>query len=299
MGVFYWEEGSHMQNSDSDRSEQDIARERARKRHNEAQMKKLENMLGTVDHIRSSIYQIFEAPVISNPKPDAVKRTVKLYIEMVGYGITTLTESGAHVKNALNYAHQAQKKPQLIDPIILQHQQQLFEQHQWSESIKERAKACNTWYDNELMSKFPMRENSMHKSQSAQSLVMVSLKGILKAAVLFEDKDFTNGRLHAIRVSVFGYDEKPNVWKRSKYGIFRRITEHAFQISTFFANQYPEVALQRLLTWLSFYKTLYSEGCYICKQVLYFDSEENCLLPPTYRFLNGQSCHSQCKPDTI
>jgi len=289
MGVFYWEEGSHMQNSDSDRSEQDIARERARKRHNEAQMKKLENMLGTVDHIRSSIYQIFEAPVISNPKPDAVKRTVKLYIEMVGYGITTLTESGAHVKNALNYAHQAQKKPQLIDPIILQHQQQLFEQHQWSESIKERAKACNTWYDNELMSKFPMRENSMHKSQSAQSLVMesdeenvtnlpklivdyasrfdldisliqtdpanidtitgitVSLKGILKAAVLFEDKDFTNGRLHAIRVSVFGYDEKPNVWKRSKYGIFRRITEHAFQISTFFANQYPEVALQRLL----------------------------------------------------
>lgn len=127
--------------------------------------------------------------------------------------------------------------------------------------------------------------------------VEVRCAGVFRACCLLAEDSVSDDRLVVQRIAIFAHDEEAGSWKRSRFGVFRRVTEQAELALMHFRCNYRSTALQRLLLWLMYYKTLFSAPCRHCRRHLYNDSEQNRLLPPTARsYEDGLPSHPQCLP---
>lgn len=84
----------------------------------------------------------------------------------------------------------------------------------------------------------------------------------------------------------------------SRSGVFRRVSEHAAEAVRYYGTHFgSDLALLRVLLWLSFYRTLFERRCTACGKLLRLDAPSTLLLPPTFRsFDAGHPYHSACRP---
>lgn len=84
-------------------------------------------------------------------------------------------------------------------------------------------------------------------SEMTPRTVEVQCKGVFRACCLLAEDSLSDDRLVVQRIAMFGHDEEAGPWKRSRYGVFRRVTEQAEMALMHFRCNYRSTALQRLL----------------------------------------------------
>lgn len=132
------------------------------------------------------------------------------------------------------------------------------------------------------------------------SIIFATIPRVAQLVIKISDPE----RVRAIeqaridRITVLGIDEAdsedPNkVWMESKYHVFRRITQHAYELVSFYSNNKP---LKRLLMWFANYRSLFVDKCRVCGHCLAFDSASAGFLPPAVRGFQKMSdpYHSSC-----
>ncbi|KAL1472534.1 hypothetical protein MTO96_022938 [Rhipicephalus appendiculatus] len=85
---------------------------------------------------------------------------------------------------------------------------------------------------------------------------------------------------------------KLDMWSKSRYQVFQKVTEHAnAAMLHFFSPQLPDLAVKSFLTWLHSYLHLFSAPCRRCGTRLQHN------MPPTWRDLrNLDVYHETCRP---
>ncbi|XP_037269724.1 mediator of RNA polymerase II transcription subunit 27 isoform X2 [Rhipicephalus microplus] len=87
-------------------------------------------------------------------------------------------------------------------------------------------------------------------------------------------------------------DDQLDMWSKSRYRVFHKVTEHAnAAMLHFFSPQLPDLAVKSFLTWLHSYLHLFSAFCRRCGTRLQHS------MPPTWRDLrNLDVYHETCRP---
>jgi len=135
------------------------------------------------------------------------------------------------------------------------------------------------------------------RSDSAPRTIEVECVGVFRASCLLAEENVSEHHVVVQRIAIVGHGEESGPWKRSRFGVFRRVTEQAEKALIHFRSNYRSSAMRRLLLWLMYYKNLFTAPCRHCRRHLYNDSEEYRLLPPTVRsYDDGVPSHPQCVP---
>ena len=84
-------------------------------------------------------------------------------------------------------------------------------------------------------------------SAMAPRTIEVECKGVFRACCLLAEDSVSDDRLVVQRIALFGHDENAGPWKRSRHGVFRRVSAQAEMALMHFRCNYRSTALQRLL----------------------------------------------------
>ncbi|KAH9415090.1 Mediator of RNA polymerase II transcription subunit 27 [Dermatophagoides pteronyssinus] len=95
-----------------------------------------------------------------------------------------------------------------------------------------------------------------------------------------------------LRGLVIEWDDTMDIWKPSRYKVFRTITDHCnAAILHFYAPFQMDSAIKYFLQWLRSYSTLFSAVCRKCDSRLLND------MPPTWHdFRTHEPYHFECRP---
>eukprot|EP01132_Coremiostelium_polycephalum_P002465 gene2465-3047_t len=90
------------------------------------------------------------------------------------------------------------------------------------------------------------------------------------------------------RITLFGFKESfDSFWISSKYNIFKKISENAYEAIGFYSANAGNSVLKNILLWLWSFRGLFVEECKGCNNILQLDSSMYMYLPPSLRTFDG------------
>ncbi|GAB1286161.1 Mediator of RNA polymerase II transcription subunit 27 [Apodemus speciosus] len=122
-------------------------------------------------------------------------------------------------------------------------------------------------------------------------MLLVTLGKVLKVIVvmrsLFIDRTIVKG----YNESVYTEDGKLDIWSKSNYQVFQKVTDHATTALLHYQlPQMPDVVVRSFMTWLRSYIKLFQAPCQRCGKFLQDG------LPPTWRdFRTLEAFHDTCR----
>ncbi|ELV12676.1 Mediator of RNA polymerase II transcription subunit 27 [Tupaia chinensis] len=138
---------------------------------------------------------------------------------------------------------------------------------------------------------FPEMSIQLSRPNGTSAMLLVTLGKVLKVIVvmrsLFIDRTIVKG----YHENVYTEDGKLDIWSRSNYQVFQKVTDHATTALLHYQlPQMPDVVVRSFMTWLRSYVKLFQAPCQRCGKFLQDG------LPPTWRdFRTLEAFHDTCR----
>lgn len=138
---------------------------------------------------------------------------------------------------------------------------------------------------------FPEMSIHLSRPNGTSAMLLVTLGKVLKVIVvmrsLFIDRTIVKG----YNESVYTEDGKLDIWSKSSYQVFQKVTDHATTALLHYQlPQMPDVVVRSFMTWLRSYIKLFQAPCQRCGKFLQDG------LPPTWRdFRTLEAFHDTCR----
>ncbi|XP_064609291.1 mediator of RNA polymerase II transcription subunit 27-like [Liolophura sinensis] len=142
-----------------------------------------------------------------------------------------------------------------------------------------------------LNSQFPQMKIDVYRPLGTSTILLISVRQTLRAMVALRGLTIEWVKVKAVSEDFFTEDGKLDIWSRSRYQVFQKVTEHACcAILHFYHTVMPNAAIRSFLMWLNSYQSLFSAPCSKCGKYLQDG------VPPTFRDMRlCQPMHELCR----
>ncbi|EPQ16614.1 Mediator of RNA polymerase II transcription subunit 27 [Myotis brandtii] len=138
---------------------------------------------------------------------------------------------------------------------------------------------------------FPEMSIQLSRPNGTSAMLLVTLGKVLKAIVVLRSLLIDRTIVKGYNENVYTEDGKLDIWSKSNYQVFRKVTDHATTALLHYQlPQMPHVVVRSFLTWLRSYIKLFQAPCQRCGKFLRDG------LPPTWRdFRTLEAFHDTCR----
>ncbi|XP_064649746.1 mediator of RNA polymerase II transcription subunit 27-like [Lineus longissimus] len=138
---------------------------------------------------------------------------------------------------------------------------------------------------------FPDMSVQLTRPMGNSAVLKITLETTFQAIVVLRGVIIESVVVKAYGEDSFCDNPKDEIWTKSRYQVFQKVTEHAnVAMIHFFSPQMPDLALKSFMTWLHSYKTLFTSPCKKCGRYL----QEG--LPPSWRDNRSlEAYHEGCR----
>ncbi|XP_013388061.1 mediator of RNA polymerase II transcription subunit 27-B [Lingula anatina] len=139
---------------------------------------------------------------------------------------------------------------------------------------------------------FPDLDIKIHRPQGTAAVLEVTVGRAMKIIIVLRGLILETVNVRGLDEQSFKDNGELDIWTKSKYLVYLKITEHACAaLLHFYMPHRPDIAFRSFLTWLNSYTSLFTIPCAKCETYL----QDN--LPPTWReFRNLKPYHEGCRP---
>ncbi|XP_048414404.1 mediator of RNA polymerase II transcription subunit 27 isoform X1 [Stegostoma tigrinum] len=138
---------------------------------------------------------------------------------------------------------------------------------------------------------FPDMSIHLSRPNGSSAVLLVTLGKVLKAIVVMRSLFIDRTIVKAYNENVYTEDGKLDIWSKSNYQVFQKVTDHATTALLHYQlPQMPDVVVRSFMTWLRSYIKLFQATCQRCGKFLQDG------LPPTWRdFRTLEAFHDTCR----
>ncbi|XP_067868426.1 mediator of RNA polymerase II transcription subunit 27 isoform X2 [Heterodontus francisci] len=138
---------------------------------------------------------------------------------------------------------------------------------------------------------FPDMSIHLSRPNGSSAVLLVTLGKVLKAIVVMRSLFIDRAIVKAYNENVYTEDGKLDIWSKSSYQVFQKVTDHATTALLHYQlPQMPDVVVRSFMTWLRSYIKLFQATCQRCGKFLQDG------LPPTWRdFRTLEAFHDTCR----
>lgn len=127
--------------------------------------------------------------------------------------------------------------------------------------------------------------------QQSPNVFQVTLGRTLQVVLVLQSFIIERVIVRAHHEVILQVDGTLDLWKQSKYAVFRKITEHATSaMLNFHFATLPDLSVKSFMLWLNSYLRLFTTPCQKCGKILKGN------MPPTWRdFFTLSALHESCR----
>uniref|UniRef100_S4R5N0 Mediator complex subunit 27 n=1 Tax=Petromyzon marinus TaxID=7757 RepID=S4R5N0_PETMA len=132
---------------------------------------------------------------------------------------------------------------------------------------------------------------TLSRPSGTSAIVVISLGKVLRALVVMRSLILERVVVKALHENIQTEDGKLDLWSKSRYLVFQKVTDHATAASLHYQLPHlPEVVIRSFMMWMHSYISLFQSTCQRCGKQLQDG------LPPTWRdFRTLEAFHDTCR----